>query len=323
MHTNESQPSPWHDGERAMQATVGMDDRMEAVGKRVMRDYMLDQHREFFEKQSRLVVGLVDADGWPWATIIEGAPGFIQAPSPRRLAVQALPSMNDPACADFREGASIGLLGLEFHTRRRNRLNGRIEQLNASGFSVRVAQSYGNCPQYIQTRTPIGVAVGDAGVEVESLENLDEEASDLMGASDTFFVASYADPGGGVASRQVDVSHRGGKPGFVLVEGNVLTIPDFAGNMFFNTLGNILETGRAGLLFADFVNGHVLQVTGEARVDLGSERTRAFRGAERSWTVHIDRVVRRRRALNQRLTLDEYSPNNLMTGSWDGSAATW
>ncbi|QGW65076.1 flavin-nucleotide-binding protein [Lysobacter soli] len=317
MHTNESQPSPWHDGERAMQATVGVVDRMEAVGKRVMRDYMLDQHREFFEKQSRLMVGLVDADGWPWATIIEGAPGFIQTPSPRRLAVQALPSMNDPAFAGFREGACIGLLGLEFHTRRRNRLNGRIEELNESGFSVEVVQSYGNCPQYIQTRTPIGATVDDAGFEVESLEGLDEEASDLVETSDTFFVASYADAGGRVASRQVDVSHRGGKPGFVLVEGNVLTIPDFAGNMFFNTLGNILETGRAGLLFADFANGHVLQVTGEARVELHSKRTQAFHGAERSWTVHIDRVVRRRRALNQRLTLDEYSPNNLMTGSWD------
>lgn len=31
MHTNESQPSPWHDGERAMQATVGVVDHLLSV----------------------------------------------------------------------------------------------------------------------------------------------------------------------------------------------------------------------------------------------------------------------------------------------------
>ena len=66
---------------------------------------------------------------------------------------------------------------------------------------------------------------------------------------DTFFVASYADDGDDAARRGVDVSHRGGRPGFVQVDGDVLTIPDFAGNFHFNTLGNLLvnprEIGRA------------------------------------------------------------------------------
>ena len=64
----------------------------------------------------------------------------------------------------------------------------------------------------------------------------------------------------------MDVSHRGGNPGFVRIEGNVLTIPDFAGNLHFNTLGNFLLHPRAGLVFIDFETGDMLQVSGRTAV---------------------------------------------------------
>ena len=46
--------------------------------------------------------------------------------------------------------------------------------------------------------------------------------------------------------------------GVVRIEGGTLTIPDFAGNLHFNTLGNLLVNPRAGLVFADFESGDVL-----------------------------------------------------------------
>ncbi|KAK0358316.1 hypothetical protein LTR94_035916, partial [Friedmanniomyces endolithicus] len=86
----------------------------------------------------------------------------------------------------------------------------------------------------------------------------------MIGAADTFFVASYAERDD---RRQVDMSHRGGKPGFVRIsDDGLLTIPDFDGNLFFNTLGNILSNGKAGLLFADFATGDMVQMTGDAKV---------------------------------------------------------
>ena len=42
----------------------------------------------------------------------------------------------------------------------------------------------------------------------------------------------------------MDISHRGGRPGFVRVDGDVLTIPDFRGNRYFNTLSNLLLEQR-------------------------------------------------------------------------------
>ncbi|MGO7969101.1 flavin-nucleotide-binding protein, partial [Rhizobium ruizarguesonis] len=70
-------------------------------------------------------------------------------------------------------------------------------------------------------------------------QHLDDRARQMVEGADTFLVASYVDRDNG--ERQVDVSHRGGNAGFVHIGADgVLTIPDFPGNRFFNTLGNFL-----------------------------------------------------------------------------------
>src|SRR5690606_16673428 len=47
----------WHAGEKAIQEKAGVAKRMEELGKRVVRDYMPDQHREFFGQLPFIVVG--------------------------------------------------------------------------------------------------------------------------------------------------------------------------------------------------------------------------------------------------------------------------
>ena len=121
---------------------------------------------------------------------------------------------------------------------------------DGEGFTVTVGQAFGNCPQYIQTRR---VALSrpphpHSDAPVERATALDAAAIAMIAAADTFFVTSYAEPDGDPGQRAVDTSHRGGRPGFVRIDGNVLTIPDFAGNLYFNTLGNLLLNPRAGLL---------------------------------------------------------------------------
>jgi len=118
--------------------------------------------------------------------------------------------------------------------------------------------------------------------------------------------------------RQVDVSHRGGLPGFMRVEPDgVLTAPEFPGNTFYNTLGNFLLNPRAGLWCADFRTGDVLQMTGDVR--FGSHGDATFVQAEQYWQFVPRRIVRRRKALRQRWTLfeDGWSPNSLDMGTWE------
>ncbi|MBV8657579.1 MAG: 2Fe-2S iron-sulfur cluster binding domain-containing protein, partial [Burkholderiales bacterium] len=111
-----------------------------------------------------------------------------------------------------------------------------------------------------------------------------------------------------------------GRRGFVHVDGaGVLTIPDFAGNLFFNTLGNFMVNGQGGLVFADFETGDLLQLTGEAEVILDSPEIAAFQGAERIWRFKPRRIVLRPAALPMRWDFKQggWSPNSLMTGSWE------
>lgn len=315
----QDQASPWHAGEVAIQRSAGVAEKMAARGQPI-RDHLIEQHREFFPQLPFLLVGSVDAAGDAWATMLTGRPGFLQAPDPSRLRISALRDSRDPADAGMNHGDSVGLLGIELHTRRRNRLNGLVRRESDSAFDVAVHQSYGNCPQYIQLRQFRFVrSPADPARETpQVLDGLDDRARAMIAGADTFFVASYVDRED--AGRQVDVSHRGGKPGFVRIGGDgVLTVPDFAGNLYFNTLGNLLINPKGGLLFADFETGDLLQLSGDAEVILDSAEVAAFQGAERLWKFRPRRIVYRPGALPLRWSFreDGWSPNALLTGSWD------
>jgi predicted pyridoxine 5'-phosphate oxidase superfamily flavin-nucleotide-binding protein len=135
--------SPWHDGERRLQQRIGVADRMEEFGRKVIRDFLPDQHRDFYGQLPFMLLGTVDADGNPWASIIEGPPGFAHSPNRQLLALDCLPAAGDPARSNIEAGAAVGLLGIELHTRRRNRANGRVAVVTGDGFAVTVEHAFG------------------------------------------------------------------------------------------------------------------------------------------------------------------------------------
>lgn len=315
--------SPWHAGEQAMQARVGVRDRMEMAGRRVLRDFMPEQHREFFTQLPTLFVGSLDAERRPWASIVVGRPGFIGSPDPRLLTIDAAPLPGDPLAQNLKLNAPLGLLGLQPETRRRNRANGRVLSKDAGGFVVQVTQSFGNCPQYIQARQPFFVDTVEMAPEthVETAQ-LSERAAGLVQRSDTFFIATAAAGADGFDPvHGVDMSHRGGRPGFVkITEGEggqtVLTVPDFSGNNFFNTLGNIAANPRAGLLFVDYAAGNVLMLTGSASVVWEGPELDGFEGALRLMRFGIERGVILDGALPLRWSAPAYAPQLVHTGVW-------
>ena len=68
--------SPWHQGELAIQRSVGVAEQMDARGRTRFRKYLLEQHREFFPLLPFIVLGAVDPDGEVWATLRVGPPGL-------------------------------------------------------------------------------------------------------------------------------------------------------------------------------------------------------------------------------------------------------
>ena len=315
--------APFHAGERALQSLVGSREQMEAIGPRVIRDYMPDQHREFFAQLPFLVVGSLDADLQPWASMLAAPAGFAQSPDATHLRVEALPGAGDPLTSQLAPGATLGLLGIQPHTRRRNRMNGTVEALDAAGFMVEVQQSFGNCPRYIQAREPVFAAPPANEPAAQWLDTLDLAAERLIGAADTLFIATAYPDAAAVGdeadarSHGVDVSHRGGRPGFVRVDaGGVLTVPDFNGNRFFNTLGNLQAHPRAGLLFVDFDTGELLHLSATAEIVTDGPEVAAFEGAERLMRFHVTRALRRPAALPLRWGEAALSPHLAGTGRW-------
>jgi predicted pyridoxine 5'-phosphate oxidase superfamily flavin-nucleotide-binding protein len=285
---------------------------MELRGRAVIRDYMPEQHRAFFAALPFMVVGLADQNGHPWATTLSGPPGFMNSANENLLAIKAWPDPGDPFQSCVRDGAPIGGLGIELSTRRRNRINGRIENCSiGEGFSIRVQQSFGNCPKYIQARNERPQPRSKPTTKTRMASHLGDNEVGFIAEADTFFIASRsAQLEREAASQGLDVSHRGGLPGFVrVVSPTELCFPDFSGNLLFNTLGNLDADSRAGLLFIDFRSGGMLHIIGRTRICWEVPETERSAGIERLIFLDIQCVLNREHAFPHLFDFVSYSPH--------------
>jgi len=288
--------SPFHPGEKEVQERLGVRD-IEDWARKVVRPFMPDQQRDFHRSLPFIIAAALDDQGWPWATLLTGPEGFITSPDDRTLVMHGLNPELGPLEDRLRTGAHIGLLGIELATRRRNRINGRVREHAQDSLTFEVDQAFGNCPQYIRERE--WIRIDDPPVATaDTYHRLTPEQCDWIASADTFFIAS-----GYLGDREssihgMDVSHRGGEPGFVqVIDDTRIRFPDFAGNNHFNTLGNIVRNPRVGFLFIDFPTGSLLQLSGRASIDWDSEEVARNPGARRMIGFEIDQVCERTAAV--------------------------
>jgi predicted pyridoxine 5'-phosphate oxidase superfamily flavin-nucleotide-binding protein len=312
--------SPFHAGEIQIHERLGIrasiEDRVRRAG---IRDYMPEQHRRFFSQLPFLVLASVDREGQPWATLRVGQPGFVTTPDERTVRIAAGPLLHAPLGL-LEAGAFVGALGIEPPTRRRNRVNGIVTYADNEKLQLAVSQSYGNCPKYIQSREPrlVSPEVREApGAQPRVSSALSSADQALIHNADTFFIASSnLDPEAGVA-RGVDVSHKGGRPGFVRIDDeSTLTFPDFTGNSYFNTLGNLLRQPKTGLVFIDFQSGDILYLAGRAHIIWDGPEVASFTGAQRLVRIHVIQAIRVAQSLPMQWTQPVYAPELARTGVW-------
>jgi len=276
-------PTPFHAGELRAQALAGAEPFNAPI-----RNRMPDQHRTFFPLLPFVCVAVADAAGWPLASLVQGPPGFASSPDPARLDVAALPALDDPVRAHIVADAAVGLLGIDLGTRRRNRLNGVLAAVDGAGFAVDVVQSFGNCPRYIHVRSLVPVERTPGPVTTFGAD-LPARARALLAAATTLFVASASGAAAPDAAAGLDISHRGGPAGFARLDGDVLSVPDYAGNRYFNTLGNFVAEPRAAIVLADVATGDVLQLQGVVDVDWTAAEPDRVPPVERVWRFRIVR----------------------------------
>ncbi|KAF7712043.1 Uncharacterized protein PECH_005338 [Penicillium ucsense] len=293
----------WHPGEVAIQRRLGFADAVKHDWARVI-NLMPTQHQIFFSSNIQfLPLTTIDKDGRPWGSIASGPNGdigFIQSPSAHSLSIHVKSWAGDPLLKTLNELTSqkcsrlavsetqlTAGLGIEFTTRRRNKLAGFIADAEALGdleyrVELTVTQALGNCPKYINVRNLVSYPESRAKVlfdkpSLSALERLPDKVIEFIQSADTVFMASIFKPTPTIAQRypaHAGMNARSGLPGFVRVrpsDDRTVVIPDYSGNRFVSSLGNIEATGLAGLTVVSFDTGDILYLTGEAKNHVGAD----------------------------------------------------
>jgi predicted pyridoxine 5'-phosphate oxidase superfamily flavin-nucleotide-binding protein len=249
----------FHSGELAVQQQAGVQGQAARLTPMVSGGELRSGVGAFLAKATFAAITARDRTGRLWISPLLGRPGFLRVASPTRLLIDSIPPEADPLHG-LPANQPIGLIVIDFATRRRVRINGILAATGVGGLSVDVEQAYGNCPQYIQQRH---LQIGPPSAEGSSPpvfrgNALRPEDIRLVRDADTFFLGTTHPDSGN------DASHRGGPAGFVRVASDHLWWPDYPGNNMFNSFGNLFVDPTAALLFTDFRRGATLQLSGTA-----------------------------------------------------------
>jgi len=251
----------FHAGELDVQRKAGVLREAARLSGMLGPATLTDGMAGFLGDRTFLVISGRDRSGRLWASPLVGRPGFLEVLSDTSVAIHAMIAAGDPL-RGLQIGQKIGMVTVEFATRRRVRINGTLTVSGGDLLVVEVEQAYGNCPKYIQQRVLEPDETEAAGSDhVRHGSRLSTADRELIRAADTFFLGTVN------PSRGADASHRGGPSGFVRVDEHGLWWPDYQGNNLFNSFGNIAVNPEASLLFIDFATGQSLQLSGTIRIE--------------------------------------------------------
>jgi predicted pyridoxine 5'-phosphate oxidase superfamily flavin-nucleotide-binding protein len=294
--------STFHKGELAVQEKAGVASMASRIGGSI-KNATHPVAQNFLRDLPFIVAASSDANGNVWASAIYGEPGFIEVPDEHSVRVNATYA-DEQVVSNIAETGRVGLLGIEFDTRLRMRLNG-IARIVGNVIEIEAEEVFSNCQKYIQARTKTAAFTPKGERLKVEQEVLSERDQRLVEAADTFFIASFQ------RERGADASHRGGLPGFVKVrDERTIDFPDYSGNNMFQTLGNIEENGKAGLLFIDFETGTTLQMTGRAEILWNEADYADLPGANRAVRFSVEKVIETEGAFPKGWRFVGYSPSN-------------
>ncbi|OTA00981.1 hypothetical protein A9Z42_0012910 [Trichoderma parareesei] len=293
----------WHPGEIAMQTKLGYAGAM-ATSWRYIENAMREQHRIFHTSNLPFIpITTLDDEGRPWASIVAGADGeigFVEGPDLKTLIANArlwpgeplLDTLNQWVDRNGQNPTSperylTAGIGIEFPTRRRNKFAGYMEDVKRKTeldfrLKLKVNQTTGNCPKYINVRKLVGHAKTKPTIAYEKrhmaqLERLPQEVIDFITEADTVFIGSVyrSDPATAYKfPSHTGMNARGGLPGFTRVspsDGRTVVLPDYSGNRFMSSLGNVEKSKQVALTIVSFTTGDVLYLTGTAEHLVGPD----------------------------------------------------
>lgn len=305
--------SKYHKGELLAQELAGETRQAEFNGQAISNS-IIEGALHFITEQEYVIVSIVDNQNNIWTSVLSGERGFMNAPDPKTILInKAVTDITeeDIFWKTLKKSNKIGMLIIELASRRRIRINGVVSHLDQNIVRIKVQEAYPNCMKYIQRRHIVdrkswsndNIEDSTYGITLNSYQK------ELITSSDTFFIGS-ADTKG-----NLDVSHRGGNPGFVeLVGDNTIRIPDYKGNSMFNTFGNFMLNDHAAAVFWDFKHGKLLQMIGTANIHWDNPSTeKQTAGTGRYWEFKLTKWMEQKIGRDFTWEFLDYSPHNPIT----------
>lgn len=277
-----------------------------------------------------VAIGTLDSEDRPWTSLWGGESGFSRAIAQNIIGVKTtVDKTYDPVVEKLFEGKDdgeviqekgkgkmVGGLAIDLESRRRVKLYGRMiagalsateDGIGEVQLVVKIEQSLGNCPKYLNKKHIVPHIPRPKLVSTTFA--LPEAAVDLIAKADLFFISSSDH------DADMDTNHRGGPAGFVRVlsnDENGLTIvyPEYSGNRLYQTLGNLKQTPKAGLVFPDFDTGDVLYVTGTTEILTGKDASALISHTNLAVKIKVDALRFVSDGLGFRGRLGERSPYN-------------
>lgn len=118
-------------------------------------------------------------------------------------------------------------------------------------------------------------SVAYRNLDMKACDRMPDEIIDFIEEADTVFLSSIFKSQSSTKAKypsHAGMNIRGGLPGFIRVnpsDAQTVVLPDYSGNRYMSSLGNIMMTPLAGLTIVDFKTGDVLYLTGTAQVLTG------------------------------------------------------
>lgn len=118
------------------------------------------------------------------------------------------------------------------------------------------------------------VNLADVVVKAMVRDEIEEQNVPFITSRDFFFLSTVS------ADGEPTVSYKGGAPGIVKVlDSRTLVFPSYDGNGMFKSMGNVVATGKIGLLFIDMETPNRIRVQGEATVSKDDPEMASYPGA--------------------------------------------
>ncbi|KAF2274950.1 oxidoreductase-like protein [Westerdykella ornata] len=304
---------PWNEGEERMQQLMHVPERGNPTATTLTPQAMY-----LLQRAPLLAIGTLDSQERPWTTLWGGQTGFSEHLGGKMIGTRTLvDGEKDPVVQALAGGATtngemiqgndkmVSGLTIDLMMRKRVKLFGRVLAASLGEAKVQVEgdeqqqdgvpraqhqlqlvtnieQSLGNCPKYLN-QYELKPTLVTSKLTSQS-PSLSAEAKTLISQADMFFLTTST-------PTDMDTNHRGGPAGFVrILSDTEIVYPEYSGNRFYQSLGNLQINPRIGLVFPNYDTGDVLYMTGTAEVLVLDDAAKLLPGSNLAVKITTEEV---------------------------------